>query len=278
MAKHPPPVQNPPQLEYKCDKCNVTLRSLERLAQHQQKAHNKVKCDYCTRKFKNITARDAHQAAKHPFRCHYCSCQFPTDVLRYQHELTQHPIHNRDLVYQQAYNHTGSLAIIQHTFPVASSHHDSEEYPPSCSSSVADSSSSASSSKSSCVSSGFNLSSGHRSDSRSLHRTQSLPALTNQVPMCRSPSGSSSLSVVEVSSLSSPFMLHQSESSTDSDAGQLESPSASESRVAVETNLEMSEDTSYAHEASPTMSNGMFPLYTLFSSIDDIPSLRDSRK
>ena len=73
-------------------------------------------------------------------------------------------------------------------------------------------------------------------------------------------------------------MLHQSESSTDSDAGQLESPSASESRVAVETNLEMSEDTSYAHEASPTMSNGMLPLYTLFSSIDDILSLRDSRK
>jgi len=234
------------------------LRSLGRLTRHQQKAHKvKVKCDLCTRTFESIAALDSHQAAKHqhPFRCHYCTCQFLTDALRCQHELTQHPIHDRDS-YQQAYNPTGLLAIRQYALPVAFSHHDSEEHSSSCSSSEAGASSSASSSNSPCVSSGSNLPSDYRLESRSLHRVQSLPALTNQVPMCRSASGSSSLSVVDASSLPSPLMLHQSDSSTDSDAGQLESRSASELRVAVETNFELSEDIFYAHEASPTVSNG----------------------
>ena len=175
-------MQNPPQPEYKCDKCNVALRSLERLARHQQEVHNKVKCDHCPRMFKNIAARDAHRAQKHPTHscdscdwvfatletleqhkrdthilcCHYCTCQFLTDALRYQHELTQHPIHKRDL-YQQAYNPTGSLAIKRYALPVAFTLHGSEEHPPSCSLSAAGASPSASSSKSSCVSSGSNL-------------------------------------------------------------------------------------------------------------------------
>ena len=198
MANHPPQrnnvastvqlsinaVQNSPHPEYKCDQCNAALRSLERLARHQQEVHIKVKCDHCTRMFKNIAARDAHQAAKHPVRCHYCTCQFPTDALRYQHELTQHPIHIRGL-YRQVLNHTASLAMIQHAFPITISPHGSEEYPPSCGSSAAGSSSSTSTPRSSCVSPGSSLSGDYRSESRSLHRMQSLPALTNQVGMWR---------------------------------------------------------------------------------------------
>ena len=196
MAKHPPQrnnvtstvqlstsaVQNPPHPEYKCDKCNVALCSLERLARHEQEVHNKVKCNHCTRMFKNITARDAHQAEKHPTHhcdscdwvfntlemleqhkrdrhsplCHYCTRQFPSDTLRYQHELAQHPIRNRDL-YRQAYSLIGSSAIKRYALPISFAHHGSEEHPPSCSPSAVGASQSASSSKSSCVSSGSNL-------------------------------------------------------------------------------------------------------------------------
>ena len=135
-------VQITPQPQYKCDKCNVTLGSLERLEQHKREVHNEVKHSHCTRLFKNAAVRDAHEATKHPRHrcdscesafftleileehkrnthfpnCHYCNDQFPTDALRYQHELAHHPIHNRKSRHK-AYVRTGLFSCqnsVQH--------------------------------------------------------------------------------------------------------------------------------------------------------------------
>ena len=279
-------------IEYKCDRCNVALRSQERLERHHRKLHAEAKCDRCnvvlcsskrlarhlrkvhgaatkssnsTSTFKRIKSLHQHEAAQHSSLYYECDHrgdtpqslkerdQYQTGHLAHHHDWASYTLEALERYKRDRHNLYCNYCKQYFTNTVLRDQHEYLTHKCNL-----------------CHLGRYRNSEALQRHKDAIHSLGSLVAFTSQIPMSRSSSGSLALPVVDDSLLSLPSTIHQSNLSSEFDEELLESRSASRSQASMDPELSENIWSTVAHDGAQCL-HPQFPSTDIFSSLRDLP-------